>query len=467
MDITSGPDAKIYMTSGELSINNLLYVHRYISGHYGLWTSDGINPPTLVVADIEPSTFTLSSPNPRSENIINDNYLFSAYSTQYGYELWTIPVTTQSELYLSLASQNIIKAGRPVTYTINFSDIGATNATNVILTDTLSTSIHDIQCIHSGVSISLTSTSPYVWEVADLAPGDGGVITISAVVNSNLNAGDVITNSAEISAQMSDGFLLIKQITQSTIGDIPPALSEINDVNTHINQATAPVDFTISDEDTSMDKLTVTGVSSNPSLIPDDQIAFFGDGSARTMVITPGPGLTGTALITVTVQDETSSVFDTFTVHVNPYLGYLPLLRNSFPIYIPPGIYPTNRCTQSNLYIRGNYVGVMKTCVPSVEVKDDGYMQFNYTWTIDLISGIPSIIKYDDADNPNMYITDNLGNRYDHVAVGGAAADTVTMYDNIPVYGWFLFIPARQSANTFEFHDDDQGTKITDIRLLP
>jgi hypothetical protein len=169
----------------------------------------------------------------------------------------------------------------------------------------------------------------------------------------------------------------------------------------------------------------------------------------------------------VTVSDGSTAIFDTFMVYVDKYAAHLPVVQNTYVLYIPPGIYPVNLCTLNDLYIYGTYTGILQQCVVSVEVRKNGYMQFNYTWAVDLIDSIPSIIKYPDTNNPNMYITDNIGNRYDHVEVGGAAAQTVTMHDGTMVSGWFLFAPAKQSATTFTFHNDDQHTTIPNIHFWP
>jgi hypothetical protein len=145
----------------------------------------------------------------------------------------------------------------------------------------------------------------------------------------------------------------------------------------------------------------------------------------------------------------------------------LPLIAKPYPIYIAPGNYPANRCASKQLFIRGTHVGLLTECVTSVDVRLDGYMQFNYTWMLDLEEGIPPVTKYSDEYNRNMYITDNLGLRYDHVGVGGAAAQPELMEDNIPLYGWFLFVPAQSGAHTFVFHDDDQGFVFDGIQLGP
>jgi hypothetical protein len=67
-----------------------------------------------------------------------------------------------------------------------------------------------------------------------------------------------------------------------------------------------------------------------------------------------------------------------------------------------------------------------------------------------------------------MNITDNLGNRYDHVATGGAAAQTTYFYRIGGPYsadGWYLFPAANSGATVFTFHDDDQQLMIDNIVL--
>jgi hypothetical protein len=150
----------------------------------------------------------------------------------------------------------------------------------------------------------------------------------------------------------------------------------------------------------------------------------------------------------------------------NIYFTHLPLIVELYTFFLQPGNYPVNRCATSSLYIQGSYKGELTECVPSVEIRSNGFMQFNFTWTAKLVEN-SLIIKYDDTYNSNMYITDNLLNRYDHIEVGGAAAQTVDMSDGIPVEGWFLFPPAKQGGTSFVFHDDDQGAAIDGIVLMP
>lgn len=129
---------------------------------------------------------------------------------------------------------------------------------------------------------------------------------------------------------------------------------------------------------------------------------------------------------------------------------------------IQPGLYTfENLCTWIVL-IEGRVS--VRWCVESVEVRTDGYMKVNVTWQAILPSTAP-IVKYSDVGNTNMYLVDNLGNRYDHVEVGDAAAHDVRIYAYETVRGWFLFPPARAGATTFTFYDDDQHVRIEGIVL--
>ena len=136
-----------------------------------------------------------------------------------------------------------------------------------------------------------------------------------------------------------------------------------------------------------------------------------------------------------------------------------------------------NDLDMSGLY-EFNGLSVVKQCgaqswemaIMSVEVSPEGYMKFNVSWTATVVQNKPGytvyLTKYSDVGDPNMYITDNLGNRYDHIRLGGAAARDVHFSNRQTAYGWYAFPPAKDGATSFTFHDDDDPPiEITDIVL--
>ncbi len=106
-------------------------------------------------------------------------------------------------------------------------------------------------------------------------------------------------------------------------------------------------------------------------------------------------------------------------------------------------------------------------CVEYVEIHPDGSMIFVLSWKFfDSSEGVSEVTKRSDVNNPKMYLTDNLGNRYDSIIVSGDAADDIVMQKDITYYGTFTFRPPKPGANRFTFHDDDNSKEIPDILLL-
>ena len=67
-----------------------------------------------------------------------------------------------------------------------------------------------------------------------------------------------------------------------------------------------PIAFTIGDAETPPSGLTLSGTSSNATLVPNANITFGGGtGANRNVVITPVAGESGTTTITITVSDGT------------------------------------------------------------------------------------------------------------------------------------------------------------------
>ena len=116
---------------------------------------------------------------------------------------------------------------------------------------------------------------------------------------------------------IAGGWSLMIATTGGGGGNSPPMISDIPDQSTAMNTATAAIPFSINDTDTPADGLTLTADSSNPTLVPANNILFGGSGSTRTVTVTPAADQTGTAIITVTVSDGALSASDSFTLTVN------------------------------------------------------------------------------------------------------------------------------------------------------
>jgi hypothetical protein len=102
------------------------------------------------------------------------------------------------------------------------------------------------------------------------------------------------------------------------ITNTPPTISDIADRSIAVNSNTGTISFVISDNETDPAALTLSKASSNPALVPADNITFGGSGANRTVTVIPASNQLGTSTINVTVSDgdEEQTATATFVVTV-------------------------------------------------------------------------------------------------------------------------------------------------------
>ena len=83
--------------------------------------------------------------------------------------------------------------------------------------------------------------------------------------------------------------------------DAAPDIGDIADQSIEANVSSAPIRFTVSDED--VGRVTVIASADRPELVPDEGLVLSGSGSDRTLVATPAPDVTGETTVTVTAVD--------------------------------------------------------------------------------------------------------------------------------------------------------------------
>ena len=152
--------------------------------------------------------------------------------------------------------------------------------------------------------------------------------TVTVTPAANLSGTSIITLTVSDGngGTASDTFVLT--VTPSD----DPTITDIADQSTERDTATAALNFTIGDADEAAAGLTLSGSSSNTTLVPNGNIVFGGSGANRTVTVTPAPGQSGTATITVTVTDTSSdTASDSFvlTVNDNPTISAMPDVKVS------------------------------------------------------------------------------------------------------------------------------------------
>jgi subtilase family serine protease len=95
-----------------------------------------------------------------------------------------------------------------------------------------------------------------------------------------------------------------------------PHVSEIADQVMVEDTVAHAVPFAVGDPDTPLDALRINVQSSNLTLLPLSGLAVSGSGADRVLAITPEPGRSGEAQVTLTVSDGSSSASRTFLARV-------------------------------------------------------------------------------------------------------------------------------------------------------
>src|SRR5579859_258867 len=137
------------------------------------------------------------------------------------------PYTAAADMNISKsASAGSLQPGQAVTYTLVFSNSGPNVASGVRLTDSLPVNVINPSYLSSGAALTPVVGPTYAWQVVSLAPGTGGVVTITGVLGA-APAGTAFTNTATITTSVVDSSPANNTGTASvTILNAPPVASD-------------------------------------------------------------------------------------------------------------------------------------------------------------------------------------------------------------------------------------------------
>ena len=228
-----------------------------------------------------------------------------------------------------------VNAGGRITYTLTITNAGPTSPVTATIVDTFSNAT--ALAAVSGAGCTWTPGSAVVTCTLTNIASSGPVQLALVVTTSGVYSG-ALSNSASISAE---GGVIDPTLGNNDAGPIlvnivpfvntPPTISDIPDQSSSVDQVVGPVAFTVTDAETPATNLTLSGASSNSSLVPAGNIGFGGSGTNRTLTLTPTTGLTGAATITVTVSDGDLQASDDFVLTVTEGASriYLPILMKN------------------------------------------------------------------------------------------------------------------------------------------
>ncbi|MBM3822127.1 MAG: tandem-95 repeat protein [Verrucomicrobia bacterium] len=124
-----------------------------------------------------------------------------------------------------------------------------------------------------------------------------------------------VRDDGGVDAGGSDTVTQFFDLTIEPVNDAP-TLAPLAARSAPENGSTGPIALTLGDIDTPLDQLKVGVTSSDPALVPAPGMVITGEGDSRLLVVTPAPGRTGTATLTVSVNDGSLSASQAFLLTV-------------------------------------------------------------------------------------------------------------------------------------------------------
>ncbi|MEX0794601.1 MAG: Ig-like domain-containing protein, partial [Pirellulaceae bacterium] len=265
-------------------------------------------------------------------------------------------VTGESDNADLVAAEGIIIAGEGENRTIQIVPVAGATGTATITVSVSDGELTTTETFMVTVEEAAENTAPTLAELGDVTvPVDGQSDEIAFVVgdaetdpadlvvtgesdNADLVAEDGIiiagegenrtiqivpvagaTGTATITVSVSDGELTTSTtfLVSVTLANIPPTVTEIDDVTIPVDGDSGVIEFAVNDEETLPGDLLVQVSSDNEALIASGDLVLGGEGENRTLVITPQAGMSGTATITVSVSDGADFTETTFVVTVS------------------------------------------------------------------------------------------------------------------------------------------------------
>ena len=218
---------------------------------------------------------------------------------------------TQAEIQTDLATP--VGGTPPVNTPPTISALSPQTINEDAGTGALAFTVGDDETAAGSLTVSGGTSNAALVPLSNIVFGGSGAnrtVTVTPTANQNGTATISVTVS-DGQASASTSFLL----TVTAVNDLP-TIASVASQTTSAGVAVGPLAVTVGDVETAAGSLTLSGGSSNTSLVPVANIAIGGTGSARTVTVTPAAGQTGTATITMTIGDGAASASTTFLLTV-------------------------------------------------------------------------------------------------------------------------------------------------------
>lgn len=219
----------------------------------------------------------------------------------------------------STMDMDVVLPGETVTYTLAFSNTGNLDATDAVVTDIVPLELYDLEVATSGDFSPTALGSTYDWQFDIPADSTVRYITITGVLTDGLQAGTLIVNTAEIT--VTDDADPTNNVTDDVTFTVGNAAPVAVDDDGYVTDDTTPLTITNAldnDSDANGDELVITEVT---VVTPTGSTATASAITTDTIEFTPVAGVTGTHVLTYTVEDPDGlmdTAYITITVEDTP-----------------------------------------------------------------------------------------------------------------------------------------------------
>ncbi len=293
------------------------------------------NPLTtgFVIGDREtlPMSLGLSATSTNTTLVPNANILFNGNGSNQ--TLIVLPATNQFGTTLITVSVNDGLATNSTSFVLTVNPVNDPPTLGVIpnfTTNSASSPAHlvAINGLSTGASnenqtltITAVSSNPTFLpnpSVSYSNPATNGVLTLRPGSGQQGNATVTVTVT-EGGATSNNTVVRTFQVNIKASANVPPAMSIISNQTMQEDGVLGPIGFTVGDSTTAAASLLVRIDSSNPTLLPTNNIILGGSGANRTLTLIPTLHQSGVAVVFLTVIDTAFGASNqTFTVTVNP-----------------------------------------------------------------------------------------------------------------------------------------------------
>lgn len=216
-----------------------------------------------------------------------------------------------ADLSVSTAGPPLVNAGEPASFSIVVSNAGPDTATGVEVNTMLPDGLIDPAPVAS-VGEWSQAGNQITWLVGAVAPGASALLTLEG------GCGGVasLELTSQVSALVSDPVGENDYARTVAAVNQPPVILGLEDAQT-MEDVSATLSFTVQDQESPAEMLAVTASAANADLVAPDGIHLTGEGSMRSIQISPKPGSSGSTEISVVVSDGSAASVSRFNLNVS------------------------------------------------------------------------------------------------------------------------------------------------------